>query len=96
MFQSIKNSDSEEQNSQKGCTKKQNDTTNKDQTITPRIIPSPSTSMASLESADCVSHTSYRRQVVQTREAIQYRTDNIAYFITSNGPPCDEGARKLL
>ena len=33
---------------------------------------------------------------METREAIQYRIDNIAYFITSNGLPCNENARKLL
>ena len=96
MFPSTVNSNPVEQNSRKRSTKEQKDARNKNQTITPHIIPVPSTSIASLESADNVSHTSYRRQIVETREAIQYRTDNIAYFITNNGLPCDEGARKLL
>ena len=52
--------------------------------------------MASLESAHNVSLTRYRRQIVETKKEIKYRTDNTAYFITSNGLPCDEGARKLL
>ena len=37
-----------------------------------------------------------KRLFVQSKDLIEFRTDNIIYFMTSNNEPCDVGARKLL
>ena len=35
-------------------------------------------------------------QVIETKEMIQFRHDNLKYFISSTSELCDEGARKLI
>ena len=35
-------------------------------------------------------------QIIETRDLIQVRRDNIVYFVSSNGSPCDVGAAKLI
>ena len=35
-------------------------------------------------------------QIIETKEMIQFRKDNILYSVTSTGTPCDKGARNLI
>ena len=35
-------------------------------------------------------------QVIETKEMIQFRHDNLIYLVSSTGEPCDEGARKVI
>ena len=39
---------------------------------------------------------SQKYKIVESKELIQFRTDNIVYFVSSNGQACDKGAKKLL
>ena len=40
--------------------------------------------------------TAFNHNIVETKELLQYRPDNIAYFVASNGSPCDKGNKALL
>ena len=42
------------------------------------------------------SHSSSTKQIVESKELIQYRSGNIACFVITSGLPCDIGAKKLL
>ena len=42
------------------------------------------------------SETPFNRNIIETKELLQFRSDNIVYFITSNRSPCDEGSKALL
>ena len=35
-------------------------------------------------------------QVVETKEIIQFPQDNLIYFVSSTGEPCDKGAKKII
>ena len=48
-----------------------------------------------LESGDA-SKFPFSRNIVETEELLQFRKENIAYFIASDGSPCDEGSRALI
>lgn len=34
--------------------------------------------------------------IIETKELLQFRRDNVVYFVSSNGEPCDDGAKGLL
>ena len=34
--------------------------------------------------------------IIESKELLQFRKDNIAYFIASDGSPCDKGSRVLI
>ena len=40
--------------------------------------------------------TSFNRNIVESKELLQFRRDYITYFVASNGDPCDEGCRTLI
>ena len=40
--------------------------------------------------------TPYSRNLVETKELLQFRKDNIVYIVASDGSPCDEGSRGLI
>ena len=42
------------------------------------------------------NETAFNHNIVETKELLQYRSDNIAYFVTSNGSPCDKGSKALI
>ena len=50
----------------------------------------------SISKLKATSETSFNRNIVETKELLQFRSHNIVYFITSNGCPCDEGSKALL
>ena len=36
------------------------------------------------------------RNIIESKELLQFRKDNIAYFIASDGSPCNKGSRVLI
>ena len=43
-----------------------------------------------------MSKTALKSDIIDTGELIQFRTDNIVYFVASDGNPCDEGSQDLI
>ena len=41
-------------------------------------------------------HPNVKSQIIETKEVIQFRKDNLIYFVTSTGNPCDKGAKDLI
>ena len=42
------------------------------------------------------THTEFRRNIIESKELLQFRKDNIIYFIASDGSLCDNGSRVLI
>ena len=40
--------------------------------------------------------TSFNQNIVESKELLQFRPDNVTYFVASNGDPCDKGYRTLI
>ena len=40
--------------------------------------------------------TSFNRNIVESKELLQFRPDNVTYFVATNGDPCNEGCRTLI
>ena len=62
---------------------------------------SKASSTASYESSNFNQETrefdhNLKCQIIETKEMIQFRTDNLIYFVTSTGNPWDEGAKDLI
>ena len=49
----------------------------------------------SISQLKATSETPFNRNITETKELLQFRSDNIVYFITNNGSPCNEGSRAL-
>ena len=42
------------------------------------------------------TENTFSRIIIETKELIQFRKDNIAYFVANDECPCDEGSRALI
>ena len=42
------------------------------------------------------TQTVFLRNIIESKELLQFRKDNIAYFIASDENPCDKGSRVLI
>ena len=42
------------------------------------------------------TQTAFMRNIIESKELLQFRKNNIAYFIASDGSPCDKGSRVLI